>query len=656
MTARTGLEEFVLDELAASRNRVQQNLTAYLRTALNNVDFLAQTSVVKSAYQWLSSKEQEIRDKEETQNKGASENFAHDLSTGLPMMANFFVTWMEKYGAENNYQDLLVILGKDRGYLVYSFRNPVETVHNLSRDPLSRTSLARLWQKIRSTKKPAIVDFTYFQAPVNSVVLFIGVPVFVDGEFGGVLALQIGPERIDEMLHSGGWRGNTGDAFIVGEDYLLRSNARGAPTSILRTKMDTRSSKDAFQNKEGVGIETPDGRSPALVAWSKAGLKEQSDLGADFDWAIITRIDSAEAFEPVTLLRNRVVWIGCIIGMIAILGGFLMARNLSKPISALASIANEVNRGDLTIDIPKLSKIREIGELADAFRSMIEGFRNQTASVIEGINVLRQAASEISATVSQVASSATETLAAITQTSTTMEQFRQGAHLAGEKGRNMAQMAKKASAMSTTGNKATGDTRLRINIIREQMDSIRETVLELSERARAIENIMSTVQDLADQSHLLAVNASIEAARAGEYGKGFSVVAQEIKALADQSKGSTGQIKTILGGIRHRINSVVISTEQGSKEVQIGVDQANIAEAAIQNLSDSVSDAAQTASVIEATSEQQAFGVSQVSDAMSSINQAMSEISNRTSELEGAVGKLSNLGISLQELIVRYKV
>src|SRR5208283_131969 len=107
-------------------------------------------------------------------------------------------------------------------------------------------------------------------------------------------------------------------------------------------------------------------------------------------------------------------------------------------------------------------------------------------------------------------------------------------------------------------NKATEDTRLRINIIREQMDSIRETVLELSERAQAIENIMSTVQDLADQSHLLAVNASIEAARAGEYGKGFSVVAQEIKALADQSKGSTGQIKTILDDIRRRINSVVI--------------------------------------------------------------------------------------------------
>ena len=126
--------------------------------------------------------------------------------------------------------------------------------------------------------------------------------------------------------------------------------------------------------------------------------------------------------------------------------------------------------------------------------------------------------------------------------------------------------------------------------------------------------------------------------------------------MADQSKGSTEQIKTILDDIRQRINSVVISTEQGSKEVQIGVNQANIAEDAIQKLSVSVSDAAQISSVIEATSEQQAYGVSQVSDAMSSINDAMREISNRAGELEGAAGRLSDLGTSLQELTVRYKV
>ncbi len=652
--AKTGLEKFVASELASSRTRVQNSIIAHFNLALNNLDFLAETSTVKSAYLWISNViEEEVLNQRD---KGISNDSAVNISAGLPMMSALFKGWMEKYSAENGYQDLLVISGIDPGYLVFSLKNPLENRLNLNRDPLVNTSLARLWQKIQTTKKPAVVDFTHFGAPVNSLAAFIGAPVFAEGQLAGILVLQIGPEAISAMLRSDGWRGNTGDAFLVGEDYFLRSDARDAPNSILKKKMELQASKEAFQNKSGIGIDETYGTAPALLAWSNIGLKQQKNLGADFDWAIVTKIDAAEAFEPVSLLRNRVILIGWIIGMITILGGFLMARNLSKPISALASIANEVNKGDLTVDIPKLSKIKEIGELANAFETMINGLRSQTAQVIEGINVLRQTASEISETVSQVVSSTTETLAAITQTSTTVEQFRQAAQLAGDKGKNMAQMANKASQMSSSGSTATEDTRLRINIIRDQMDSIRETVIELSERANDIENILSTVQDLSDQSHLLAVNASIESARAGEYGKGFSVVAQEIKALADQSKGATGQIRTIVEDIRHRINSVVISTEQGSREVQTGVAQANIADDAIKSLSISVSDAVQIAAIIEATSEQQAVGVSQVSDAMSSINEAMREISDRTAGLEAAVSRLSNLGISLQEMTVRYKV
>jgi len=227
-------------------------------------------------------------------------------------------------------------------------------------------------------------------------------------------------------------------------------------------------SREAFQNKEGVGIDTAYGSSPALVAWSKAGSKK--GIRADFDWAIITKIDAIEAFEPVTLLRNKVVWIGCIIGIIATLGGFSIARNLSKPIAALASIANEVNKAISQLASPIEQNYRN-WRVGRCFRTMIEGLRNQTASVTEGINVLRQAASKISATVSQVASSATETLAAITQTSTTVEQFRQGAQLAGDKGK-YGPDGQESLGNVASGNKATEDTRERINIIREQMDSI----------------------------------------------------------------------------------------------------------------------------------------------------------------------------------------
>jgi methyl-accepting chemotaxis protein len=164
------------------------------------------------------------------------------------------------------------------------------------------------------------------------------------------------------------------------------------------------------------------------------------------------------------------------------------------------------------------------------------------------------------------------------------------------------------------------------------------------------------VQDLADQSNLLAVNASIEAARAGEHGRGFGIVAYEIKTLADQSKKATQEIRTILDDTRQCVSSVAMATEQGAREVQIGVEQANAAGYAIQNLTDSVAVSARSAGIIEATSQQQSAGVSQVSDAMISINKAMGHILDQASELESNVKKLAELGVNLHELTAGYKV
>ena len=110
-----------------------------------------------------------------------------------------------------------------------------------------------------------------------------------------------------------------------------------------------------------------------------------------------------------------------------------------------------------------------------------------------------------------------------------------------------------------------------MRLISEQMESVGETVVRLSEHSQTIEEIIQTVQDLADQSNLLAVNALIEAARAGEQGKGFAVVAQEIKNLSHQSNQATDQVKSILDDTRRSVSAVVMATEQGSKAVQAGV-------------------------------------------------------------------------------------
>jgi len=651
--AKSGLETMVLNELTSTRNRLQKDVTSFLVNTVNNLNFLAETSPVKSAYQAM------VALTELPQQAGSDNDKDSDLGKSMaqatPYLQFLLKSWMETYSAQTEYDDVLAVVGNEQAY-VLNMKDLFNSVKRLDRDPFRGSSLAQLWEKVKSTRKPSMVDFSRFGEPINSTVAFIGVPVTSEGEFVGMLCVQMGPDYLEKLLHSLGFRGETGDAFLLGEDLAPRSAIRLTSESIPQQKIDIKPAREAFQNISGTGISADFGTQPILISWSKIGLKENARLGGDFDWAIFTKISAEEALGPIISLKDRIILISSIIGVFAVLIAFIISRNLAKPVSSLADVAKAINRGDLTVEIPRLGGGVEIGELGSAFGEMILSMRNQTCRIVDGISILRNVASKISVIASQVVSSTSETSTAVTQTTTTVEEVRVAARMAGEKGKDVALDAQRATDVSTTGINATEGMRLRIGVIREQMNTIRDTVIELTAKTQAIENIIRSVQDLADQSNLLAVNASIEAARAGEHGKGFGIVAHEIKTLADQSKNATQEIRAILDDTRKCVSSVAVATEQGTKEVESGVEQAGLAGSAIQNLTTSVAAFAVTAGIIEATGHQQSIGVDQVSEAMVSINNAMRHISDQASDLETNVKKLGDLSEDLHGLTEGYKV
>src|SRR5262249_1331739 len=153
-----------------------------------------------------------------------------------------------------------------------------------------------------------------------------------------------------------------------------------------------------------------------------------------------------------------------------------------------------------------------------------------------------------------------------------------------------------------------------------------ENIMRLSEQGQAISEIIATVDDLAAQSNLLAVNAAIEAAKAGEHGRGFSVVAQEVKNLAEQSKHATTQVCGILSDIQKATGNAVMATEQSSKAVEDGVKQSTQAGESIQQLAGNVNISAQAATQIAATNQQQFVGMDQVASAMENIKLASTQV------------------------------
>ncbi len=269
----------------------------------------------------------------------------------------------------------------------------------------------------------------------------------------------------------------------------------------------------------------------------------------------------------------------------------------------------------------------------------------------DAVNVLASSASEILAATTQVASGATETATAISETTTTVEEVRQAAQLSTQKARNVSDSSQKTAEVAQRGKRAVDDTVGGITRIQGQMESIAESIIKLSEQSQTIGEIIVSVNDLADQSNLLAVNAAIEAAKAGEHGRGFTVVAQEIKSLAEQSKQATAQVRSILSDIQKATGTAVMATEQGSKAVEAGVKQSAEAGEAIRMLADSISEAAQAAVQIVASSQQQMVGVDQVATAMENIHQASTQNVASTRQVEATAQTLHELGLKLKQLV-----
>jgi methyl-accepting chemotaxis protein len=373
----------------------------------------------------------------------------------------------------------------------------------------------------------------------------------------------------------------------------------------------------------------------------------------------------------------------------------LITRNIAKPLKELTATAERISGGDLSVEVQTDGRRDEVGLLAqafgrmsqslrqmaeiakgiadgdlrmkvqpqsgkdllgNAFAMMVDNLRKLTGEITEGVNVLSTSANEISTSTSQLAASATEMATAVSETTTTVEEVRQTAQVASQKAKSVSETAQKVSQISQGGTKATEETVEGIGRIRQQMDSIGDTMVRLSDQSQTIGQIVATVEDLAAQSNLLAVNASIEATKAGEQGKGFAVVAQEVKSLAEQSQQATNQVRNILADIRKATSAAVMATEQGSKAVEAGVKQSGQAGQSIQALSSSVIEAAQAATQIAASSQQQLVGMEQVAGAMENIKQASTQNVASSRQLETAARNLKDLGSRLKQTVEAYKV
>lgn len=551
--------------------------------------------------------------------------------------------------------------GEHSGFIIYSDeKNAPVYALGINKDEVIKTfpnsKLQDFCKKVVKAGKSKVLDYIEYP-PVNGPAMFIGSPIVNNGKTVGVLLLLVNISDMDAIMLDSTGLGKTGESVIIGEDGFMRTSCRkrqqeGIP-SVMKIKLGDKIRSDAFKAEAAqTGFMTNSHDAEALVSYSKLDLKKISD---DLNWAIIVEVETREIEAPVYAIIKNISIASLVLGLIACFIGYLIARSVSKPLISLTSKVVKLANGDLTIEIENIQRDDEIGTLIKSFNRMLFSLREQTTKIQEGTSELATAIVEISAAVSELAANSTETATAITEISTTMEEVKQTTHVAADKAAHVSEAADRVSSISENGNKATHEAINGMNHIKEEMMSLAENIVKLSGQTQSIGEIILTVNDIAEQSNLLAVNAAIEAAKAGEFGKGFAVVAQEIKSLAEQSKASTRQVTGILNEIQQATSSAVMATERGSKAVEAGVHLSESAGEAISTLAESISESADATSQISASGKQQIIGIDQLAIALDSIRTATDQSLKGVQQLEYASVSMKELAAKLKSLTEQFK-
>ena len=328
-------------------------------------------------------------------------------------------------------------------------------------------------------------------------------------------------------------------------------------------------------------------------------------------------------------------------------------RNLIHYIQEMARAADTLSKGDLTVEITPRSG-QDV--LSHSFRRMVDNLRAINGKVKDGAQIVATSIDQILTSTAELATSINETATSVSQTASTVEEVKQTAYAASQKANGISAGAQQTAEVSHNGEQAVEKAVAGMNHIREQMESISQSVVKLGEQSQVIGDIITAVGEVAEQSKLLAVNAAIEASKAGEQGKGFAVVAQEVKILAGQSKQATAQVRTILEEIQKSTNVAVLVTEQGVKSVEVGVQQSLDAGESIRTLARNITEAAYAVGQIAASSQQQLVGMDQVGLAMQNIKQASEQNANGMRQIQNAAKNLYQVGRTLKELVGQFKL
>lgn len=432
------------------------------------------------------------------------------------------------------------------------------------------------------------------------------------------------------------------DMAVLGQFNLVEKNVEAAQRVVKGERGAIVSTPHARK-----GINQTAGFAPCVGALGYPGL----------GWGVMVRVPTSEALAQSNAMRMTIMT--TFFGALAVIlvGSFLITGALIKPIRTIVTQLRDIaeGEGDLTkrADDKRPDEMGELGKWFNAFITKVQGTVGEVASAAREV---ASAATQIAASSEQMAAGLTRQQEQTTQVSASVSEMTTSITEVARKTSEAAAAAEQAGNDSKTGGEVVAGTIREIKGVAEQVAASANVVGELGKKGEKIGVIIGVINDIADQTNLLALNAAIEAARAGEHGRGFAVVADEVRKLAERTTQATEEVGKSIREIQADTGNAVKQIETGSAKVSGGVEMANSAGEALERISAGSHSLQAMVRSIASAAEEQSSASEQIAKSIEQINSVTRESSQGAGQAAQAAAQLSQQAEKMLSLVGRFKV